>query len=95
MKNVMSVIIDKAPSLVKSTRHLFENDKYRALAEITSPHKDVQIINIVQFAKKERFKDYGPALKAAKEAGISVKRCAATIGCSLSTAYKAIRDCKK
>ena len=92
MKGIVSIIAEKAPSLLKSTTHFFENETITAIAETLSPHEDVQFVKAIVFKKKKHFKDLAPAMKALKEMDVPVKTIAAAAKCSLSTAYKAIKS---
>ena len=95
MKNVLAVITNKLPAPLTKSLHIFENDKVRAVIKTKLIHSDAIIYTGVAFAKKDRFKDLGPAMVAAKNAGVKVKDIAAAAGCALSTAYKVISDTKK
>ena len=95
MKGLMSLITEKAPTVVKSVTHILENHKARSMVEATSPHPDLLIVRMLAFQKKEHFKDLAEAMAVAKKNGFSAKEIATAAGCSVATVYKAIRNATK
>lgn len=86
MKHLPS-IFNGISKVGKKTIHLFENSHAKGYIKVERPHPDVEILNAIAFKKKTHYKDLGPAMKAARQAGASVKNIAQAIGCSVSTVY--------
>ena len=71
MKGIVSIIAEKAPSLLKSTTHFFENETITAIAETLSPHEDVQFVKAIVF--KEAFQGFGPGHESLERNGCPSK----------------------